>query len=141
MKFIKYKLLVFTIGIVAAVALIIMGIISKGEELKNLSGVCIGVGSALFALSVANFITYMAERKHPEVMRKKNIEVNDERNTIIRDKAGAKTNNLVMWLIFVVLLVFILLDVELYVTLTMAGVVLINGILNVVYINYFNKKL
>ncbi len=141
MKLIKNKGFLFILGIAVGVALIILGGILKGEELNSLASVCIGIGAGLFGMFTANLINYRIELKHPEALRKKNIEVNDERNTIIRDKAGTKTNKILMGLICIATLVFALLNVELYITLTMVGLILLEGILYVVYINYFSKRL
>lgn len=129
--------LILVTGIIVAAALLIAGGFLEGE----VSAVLIGLGAALFGLTVANCISFVAERKYPHLKRTKNIEVNDERNITIREKAGAKTNTLVMWVMFIVMLIMLILKVELYVILAMSGIVLLNGILNLVYTNYYSKRL
>jgi hypothetical protein len=121
------KQLLYILGIAAGIALVIAGIFFKDAELKGLMGVCVGVGAGLIGMFIANLVTLRIERKHPEAFIRKNIDVNDERNTVIRDKAGAKSNSIIMLAIMPILtLVFILVDTELYVILTMASLILLN---------------
>jgi hypothetical protein len=136
------KQLLYILGIAAGIALVIAGIFFKDAELKGLMGVCVGVGAGLIGMFIANLVTLRIERKHPEAFIRKNIDVNDERNTVIRDKAGAKSNSIIMLAIMPILtLVFILVDTELYVILTMAGLILLNIALYIGYANYYNNRL
>jgi hypothetical protein len=136
------KQLLYILGIAAGIALVIAGIFFKDAELKGLMGVCVGVGAGLIGMFIANLVTLRIEQKHPEAFIKKNIDVNDERNTVIRDKAGAKSNSIIMLAIMPILtLVFILVDTELYVILTMAGLILLNIALYIGYANYYNNRL
>ena len=144
MKLINNKKGMYITIIIIGAALIIAGAllnIFKGEELKSLSGVCIGLGAVLVSLFSGKLYVYRIGLKHPEIQRKKDIEVNDERNTIIRDKAGAKANNIFVWLIFAAVMVFILFDVELYISLVLAVLIVINSVLSSVYYYYYNKRL
>ena len=141
MKLFNGKSWLYILGILAGMALAVGGGFLRDEELKALSGVCIGVGAGLFGMSVANLVTYRMRASHPEVFAKKDIEVNDERNTIVRDKAGAKVNGILMIILAVITLVFVLLDVELYVSLTLAGLILLQGVLYTAYFSYFNNRL
>jgi hypothetical protein len=75
------------------------------------------------------------------VMHQKNIEVNDERNILVKEKAGARNNLILFYVTILITMIFALLKVEPYVTITMAGLLLLNGILYVVHVNYFNKRL
>ncbi len=138
------KKMIYISLIILGAALVITAVllnIFRGDELKSLGGVCIGLGVVLITLPASQLYVQHAEKKHPDIFRKKNIEVNDERNTVIRDKAGAKVNNIFIWLLFAAILVFILLDVELYITLVLAGLIVINGLINAFYFNYYNKRL
>jgi hypothetical protein len=136
------KQILYILGIAAGIALVIAGIFFKDAELKGLMGVCVGVGAGLIGMFIANLVTLRIERKHPEAFIRKNIDVNDERNTVIRDKAGAKSNSIIMLAIMPILtLVFILVDTELYVILTMAGLILLNIALYIGYANYYNNRL
>ena len=136
------KQFLYILGIIAGIALVIAGIFLKDAQLKGLMGVCLGVGAGLIGMFTANLITLRIESKHPKAFIKKNIEVNDERNIIVKDKAGAKANSIIMMMIVpIITLVFVLINVELYVTLTMVGLILLNVGLYIGYFNYYNNRL
>ncbi len=136
------KQLLYILGIISGIALVIAGIFFKDAELKGLMGVCVGVGAGLIGMFIASLITLRIETRHPQAFVKKNIEVNDERNTIIRDKAKAKTNSIIMLAIMPILtLVFILVDAELYAIMALVGLILLNAALYIGYANYYNKIL
>ncbi len=85
-------------------------------------------------------VTCHMEITHPEFHRAQRIKNNDERLTLIRGKAGARTNLVFQWLLFIATLVFILLDTELYVILVLAGLMLLNGILNAIFTARLNRE-
>jgi hypothetical protein len=136
------KQLLYIIGIFTGIALVVVGIVFKDVWPKGLIGVSVGAGAGLMAMFIVSLITLRMEIRNPESFIKKNIEANDERNTIIRDKAKAKSNNIIMLAIMPILtLVFILVDAELYVVLAMIGLILLNTALYIVYFNYYKKRL
>jgi uncharacterized membrane protein len=141
MRLNNIKPFLFILGIVAGVVLITTGCMINDEELKSLSGVCIGIGAGLLGMFIANLVTYRMALRNPEAFAAKNREVNDERNTMIRDRAGAKTNRILMIVISIVTLIFVLIEVPQYVTLAMVSFILLNGILYIAYLNYFNRQL
>ncbi len=133
-------ILVITLG----AALIIAGVlinVFKGDELKNLVGLLLGIGAVIVSLTLASVLEYRFRKKYPDIQRKKDIEVNDERNTIIREKSWARVNTIFIWLLFAVIMVFIALDVELYITLVLSCLIVVNGILYAFIFNYYNKRL
>jgi len=134
------NILMIILGAALVLTAILLGAFGM-ENLKALGGVCIGLGVVLITTFGGQIYGMYAERKHPEIFRKKNIEVNDERNTTIRGKAAVKVNNIFIWMLFAAILVFILLDVELYITLVLACLIAGNGVLNAVFINHYNKQL
>jgi Ca2+/H+ antiporter len=135
-----FYIMMVALGAALIVAAILLNIYS-GEEWKRVGGVSIGLGAALVSIFSAHLYNLYTAAKHPETYRKKTIEVNDERNTAIRDKAWAKANNLFIWILVATIFVFILLDAELYVTGTLAGLVVVNSILFGVFYDYFSKRL
>jgi hypothetical protein len=135
-----FSILMIILGAALVLTAILLGAFGM-ENLKAVGGVCIGLGVVLITIFGGQLFSIHAERKHPEIYRKKNIEVNDERNTTIRGKAAVKVNNIFLWMLFAAILVFILLDVELYITLVLACLIAGNGVLNAVYINHYNKQL
>ena len=142
MKSNRRKLFLLIAGSIIGVALIVTGVwLLKGEEMKSLSGICIGLGAAALANVAGYLINCNKSIKHPEMFRKKRIKTNDERNTIIRDKATAKSHNILLWLMFAAILVFIFFNAELYITLSLAGLIVVQFITYLAYFNYFSKRM
>lgn len=136
------KQLLYILGIIAGIGLVIAGVFFKDAELKALMGVCVGVGAGLIGMFIASLITLRIETKHPQAFVQKNIEEKDERNRMIWDKTRAKANSIIMMAIMPILtLVFILVDAELYVILSMVGLILLNTALYIGYFNYYNNRL
>jgi hypothetical protein len=102
----KLKRLLYLILALAGLALVLAGIfLFPDEAQKRAAGVCYGVGAAAFGLGAAWFIsTFIPSLNDQEFKRSKSIETADERNTMIRDKAGAMvekwtTYGLIAWML------------------------------------------
>ena len=98
MKLNKNIIVLYVLGIIAGLGLFIVPAILEGVESRILGFVCVYAGMGLFGLSLGFLEMYISKRKRPELLRKQKIEAKDERNTIIRDKAGAKT---LVYLLFI----------------------------------------
>lgn len=87
----KSKRLLYFILALAGLALVLAGVFLFPEEAqKKAAGICYGLGSAAFGLGAAWFAsTFFPSFNNPEFKRRKAIETADERNAMIRDKAGA----------------------------------------------------
>jgi membrane associated rhomboid family serine protease len=87
----KTKRLLYLILALAGIALVLAGVFLFPEEAqKKAAGICYGVGAAAFGLGAAWLIsTFFPSLNNQEMKRRKVIEAADERNTMIRDKAGA----------------------------------------------------
>ncbi len=101
----KYKRLLYLILALAGLALVLAGaFLFPAEAQKRAAGACYGLGAAAFGLGAAWFIsTFFPSLDDPEVKRRKAIAVSDERNVVIRDKAGAMvekwtTYGLIAWI-------------------------------------------
>ncbi|MGB9928280.1 MAG: hypothetical protein ACPK85_07710 [Methanosarcina sp.] len=68
------------------------------------------------------------------------IEMKDERNTLIREKAGAKTNEYMLYLCTAILFVLIYLGVEFWVILLIGLLTTVHGILSIALYNYYANK-
>jgi hypothetical protein len=128
-------------GILAAVVLLILGGWLKNAVSGNLFGVLIGVGAGLFGLFLSRVITLWIELKNPKYKRSVDIEARDERNIILTNRSWARTNAISLYTLCIVTLIFVLLNVELYIILTLSGLVLLNGILFAIFMNHYNKKM
>jgi hypothetical protein len=130
------------LGIIAGLILVAAGIIvSVNTGSGKYAGILLGFGAGFMSASIATLMIRNIERRNTEISRRKNNEVNDERNNSIKEKAGAKTNKAIMGLILLATMVFSLLEAELYVTLVMVGIILINAVVYVTNINALNKRM
>lgn len=113
------------------------------EKLKMISGLCIGLGAAIFCLGIGNFIgaLILSEVENEEFTRKKNIEVNDERNTRIREKVGAKTNQVVVYALSVIVLVMGFMQISIIAIIMISSVLLLQLVLAITLSNYYSKKM
>lgn len=87
------------------IGLILAGIFAfPGEAQKRLAGLCYGIGAAAFGLGAAWFAgTFIPILQDKDAQRCKAIAVADERNVLIRDRAGAMTEKyttygLILWI-------------------------------------------
>lgn len=134
-------LLYYLLAFLGVVLFLTGGFLLKGVEEKNISALCIGIGAGLFGMSVGSLVSIRVDKKHPDIQRRKSIEVNDERNITIRDKAGAKTNQIMNYVLCILTLTFTLMNVSMYITLLMVTAILIRAVLVVAYTNKYNKEL
>jgi Flp pilus assembly protein TadB len=135
------KIWLYAAGIAAGAGLLLAGVLLNDSVAKEVTGVCVGLGAGLLGMFTANLINTLIEAKHPEASRIKNIEVNDERNAAIRDRAGARANRLMAYIIPVMALIFALMGVQLAAILILCGLVLLQAFVTVYFIGYFNKRM
>ena len=91
-------------------------------------------------LSLGYLMNLRVERKHPEIARRKNIEVNDERNTTIREKAGSKAYWILHWILLLATIMIAATSTELYVTLTMSGIIVLSTIIYWTVMSLYQKQ-
>lgn len=102
----KTKRVLYLILVLTGLALIVAGIfLFPKETQKRAAGACYGLGAAAFALGTAWLAgTFIPNINNEQAKRRKDIDVADERNVLIRDKAGAMvakhtTYALVLWIL------------------------------------------
>lgn len=133
----KFYMVTLIIGIV----LIGVSYLFKGEDLKSISGVLIGIGSGLFGMSIANILMKNLEQKNPNMMKQNEIEFKDERNTIIRYRAKAKAADIIQWFIMGIAYLTIIINAPLWVTLATVCVFLLYNILGVYFMTKYQKEM
>lgn len=113
------------------------------EKIKMISGLCIGLGAAIFCLGIGNFIgaLIISKTENDELTRRKNIEVNDERNTRIREKVGAKINQIVVYALSVIVLIMGFMQINIIAIIMIASVLLLELVLAITLSNYYSKKM
>jgi len=144
MKIMKNRLFLPILGIIIGALIAIAGPVN-GVALRGKAPLFLAVGGGIFGISLSKLIYLIVNdftgRRHPELKRAQNIELKDERNTLIRYKAGTKTNGLMLDLIFILTFVFAFMGADLFVTAMMGGLMLINVVAYTFFSRYYDKKL
>lgn len=132
----------FNLGLtILGVFLLVVGIVVfRGEEVKLASGILIGIGTGLIGMCGANLCMLWVYHKHPEEVRRSEIEFTDERNTMIRNKAKAVTCDIIQWFIIGIAFVTIMIKAPLWMTLTVVGVFLLKTVLELYFMNKYQKE-
>ena len=128
---------------IGAISVYIGGFVLVEEKFKMFSGLCIGLGSAVFGIGIGNFIgaLIISKTENEEMTHRKNIEVNDERNMRIREKVGAKINQIVIYVISVIVLALGFMGVDVVIIIMISSVFLLELVLAIVLNNYYSKKM
>lgn len=85
------------LALLAGIAALAAAFIFQG----NMIGICFGIGGAGCALGLGNIISYFYwsseknKKRYEEILETKSIEINDELNSRIGDKAGKITGSIV----------------------------------------------
>lgn len=140
----KIKAWIFLLpAIVGAVAVYFGGFVLTGPQYKTVSGWCIGVGAAAFALGIGKFLDalILSKTQTEEIIRRKNIEVNDERNIRIREKIGFQISRVVNYALCALVLIMGLMRMPVAAILMVVAVILLEFILAIVLSNYYAKRM
>jgi hypothetical protein len=140
----RIKTWLYLVMAVCGAASIYLGAtVFTGEAVKQISGLCFGVGAALAALGLGGLIDgrIVSSAGGIELARRKNIEVNDERNTLIRDKVGARINQVVIYALSIIVLAMGLMQVNLAAIIMVASVFLLEAVLAITLTGSYSKRL
>ncbi len=131
------------LAVMGALSFYVGEFVLVGEKLKMISSLCIGLGSSVFGLGIGNFIgaLVISKAKSEELIRKKNIEVNDERNTRIREKVGARINQVVIYALSVIVLAMGFMQINIIAIIMVASVFLLELVLTIALNSYYSKKM
>ena len=126
------------------IALLCLGaFVFTGPENKAVSGSCIGLGTAMFCLGIGNLISTLlvSKTKDEEMRRWKAIEVRDERNTRIREMAGAKANQITLYYVSFVVIALGFMGESLRIILIVSSVLVLQLVLAIALTNYYVKRM
>lgn len=136
----KKLVAMYVISMVAGSALAFIPSI-LGIESKILSFSCVFGGLGIFTLSLVLLERHISERKRSDLLRRQQIEAKDERNTIIRDKAGAKTLAYILWVMLVSNMVVLWFNVEFDFGQWIIWTIWIGAVVYFSHIYYYNKRI
>ncbi len=138
----KKEILYSVIGLVIGVVLILLAVfVFTGST--SLNGACFGIGAALLALSGGNLIgkSVITRVETPENTRMQSIELHDERNIRIRERAGWNTMRIFTPVLCFLTLASAFIGVELYITLVLCGLILLQAALVIGSQVYYEKRI
>lgn len=127
--------------LVLGIALIALSFAFQGEEVKNIAGVLIGIGAGLFGMSLSNLLMKRIEQKNPEIVKQKEVELKDERNEMIRNRAKARSGDIIQWFIIGLAFVMILLNSSLCLILISVGIFLLYHVISICFMSKFQKEM
>jgi hypothetical protein len=105
-----------------AVALIVGIVLAISSAAAVLPWVLIGLGCGAFFGGLGGVIASRMAKKNAEFARTMEIELADERNNAISNKAKAGAHDFFMWAMWAVLIFLAAAQVQLWITLTLVGV-------------------
>ncbi|WP_242973941.1 hypothetical protein [Clostridium thermosuccinogenes] len=138
-KYIAFSVFGFAVLVAGLVgAILLPG--AKGVML-TLPYVCVGIGAGIFGGNLGTAIRLHLIRKDPKLAKRAEIEAKDERNIAISNKAKAKAYDLVQIVFGVLLLAFALIQVDMYVILTLVAADLFIVFSMIYYLNKYQKEM
>lgn len=109
-----------------------------GRDIRVIIPLAIAV--LVFGHSVDNILKLFAVKESTEEKKQLEIEIKDERNTLIREKAGSKTNEYMLYLNTVIILILGFMGAEFWVLFLFGSLILAQGILSISLYNYYNNR-
>lgn len=126
---------------IIGICLIGVSLFLRSEELKSISGVFIGIGAGLFGVSIVNLYMKKLEENNPDIKKQNQIDLKDERNITIQNRAKAKAGDITQWLIMGIAYITILIEAQLWVTLVVVGVFLMYNFLGLYFTNKYQQEM
>ncbi|MDW5564194.1 MAG: hypothetical protein SA339_13345 [Methanomassiliicoccus sp.] len=125
----------------AGILLLIAGVIASSDGHEAIAGSCFGLGAAATALGIGRILmmSFQSEEDIEEVERRKKIEVEDERNIGIRDRAGSSVNRITTYLLCILIIGASLLGADLAVILMLIVLLAVRFILLVAYHDHYAR--
>lgn len=138
MKTRNIKSLWMILSLVVGIVVLGIGIYSGVTESSNpkLNGILYGIGAGLVGASIAQLATIQIYNTNRELLHKKTIEVQDERNVLIKKQAKSKVFDLFNIAFPIFILVIYIAGAS---ALTAGLLLAIYGLRIVVYLAYLSK--
>ncbi|MET0010780.1 hypothetical protein [Dehalococcoides mccartyi] len=138
------KRILYLLEIILGIALFLLAAyVFTSEQTKTISGNCIGFGSVLIVFGIGNLVYsfVLSKDKESALLKQKMIEVNDERNVAIKEKSGAKVNQIMTYLLSAFVIGLSLFGADKAIIICAASLILIKGLLYVLMVNRYTKVL
>lgn len=137
------KIILLALVLILGLGSIYVAIFVVKDTHKSIAGIMLGIGAAASALSLGGLIQniFVPKSVLQQQKQQKEIEVNDERNIRIREKAGLVISRIMFYMIIVVLWVFVFMDVAMWIILLMTGILVVYIVMLIVLTNYYSKRM
>lgn len=126
---------------VLGVILLVSGFLIISEDYSNISGLCIGIGIGLMAMSFSNLVINNYYQKRPVLKRQNEINSKDERNTTITNRAKAKAFDWTIRLLIAFPFLLIFFKSPLWMIFSVIGIYLLGFSIQVFYTIRFNNEM
>lgn len=137
------RLLFIFMLVVGLLLLFLGGFVFTSKELKMVSSLCIGFGTAISVLGIGNLLSsfMVSAVEDKRIKQLIEIEVNDERNTRIREKVGYMTSKIMNYVILVLVMALGFMNADKKILFMVASLLLIEFALVIFFSNYFSKRM
>lgn len=135
------KKALFIFGLIAGLIVQFIGIYTGAEQLRMISGICIGIGCVFSSLSINRLYRLSYEKEFPEAVRQEKIEQQDERNVQIRNRAKARTSDIIRWVIIGIGWLNFLVSGPLWITLALTGVFVLIYLMDWCYMDKYQREM
>lgn len=100
----------------------------------------LAIALLIFGHSVDNILKLFATKNSTKVEKQLEIEIKDERNTLIREKAGSKTNEYMLYINTVIVFILGFMGAEFSMLCLFGSLILAQGVLSVFLYNYYDNR-
>jgi hypothetical protein len=138
------KRILYVLEAILGIALFLLAAyIFTSEQTKTLSGLCIGFGGVLTALGIGNLIYSFAvsKEKAAALLKQKKIEVEDERNVMIKERAASMVSHIMSYLFSVYVIGLSFLGADRVIIICASSLLLVKGVVFVIFVNHYAKAL
>ncbi|MHC1757728.1 MAG: hypothetical protein AB9861_20285 [Methanosarcina sp.] len=102
--------------------------------------ISLAIALLIFGRSVDNILKLFAIKESIEAKKQLKIEMKDERNTLIREKSGSKTNQYMLYLNTAIILILGFKGVEIWMLGLFGFLILAQGVLSIGLYNYYDSR-
>ena len=100
----------------------------------------LAISLLIFGHSVDNILKLFAIKDSTKAEKQLEIEMKDERNTLIREKAGSKTNEYMLYLNTVIIFILGFMGAEFWMLCLFGSLILAQGVLSICLYNYYDNR-
>lgn len=132
---------------ILGLALLIIGlilvktVINPQGIMRALPYVCVGIGCGIFGQGMGSIIGRKAIKGHPDIEKQMEIDINDERNIAIKNRAKAKAYDMMIFVFGALMIAFALMGVDLINTLLLVIAYLFVVVYGVYYRCKYEKEM